>query len=225
MKKFIGFLGIAGILICMNLPLRSQNVGKLTAAIFYQDFDLAKELVHGGADVNYFDKDMNSRPLIMCAAFDFVDMGIFLLDHGADINLQDENGTTALMAAAQMSPELYEALLLKGADIRLIDNTGLSILTYSCMGVLEGRTSLREVESILLKGLNPNEAAKNGPAEGYTCLMMAAANGNEDLLRLLVKHGADVNLKSRDGHSALGLAEENGLESMVRLLISLGAQK
>lgn len=92
------------------------------------------------------------------------------------------------------------------------------------MGVIGERSSINLVENLLLKGLNPNEAIENGPDEGCNCLMMAAANGKTNLVRLLVKYEADVNLKAKDGQTGLCLAEENGMDSMIKFLKSPGAK-
>jgi ankyrin repeat protein len=51
-------------------------------------------------------------------------MAKVLLDNGADPNIQDMNGNTAIIAAAQRSQALVELLLSKGADLKIKNNMG-----------------------------------------------------------------------------------------------------
>ena len=54
--------------------------------------------------------------------------------------------------------------------------------------------------------------------------MMAARNDKPELVKFLVKEGADVNLKAKDGSTALSLAKKEKDEAMVKLLKKLGAK-
>ena len=55
--------------------------------------------------------------------------------------------------------------------------------------------------------------------------MIASQGGHESTIRLLLDHGADVNIQRKNGLNALMLASQNGHESMVRLLLEYGADK
>jgi ankyrin repeat protein len=60
---------------------------------------------------------------------------------------------------------------------------------------------------------------------GAAPLHWAAENGWDDVVRLLVAKGADVNRRDNDGYSALRLAKEDGTnDSTVALLRELGAK-
>ena len=62
------------------------------------------------------------------------------------------------------------------------------------------------------------------PGLALTPMMFAAFAGNGDLIRLLVRHGADVNYAMKDsGQSALTSAISAGKPDMVKLLIELKA--
>jgi ankyrin repeat protein len=60
-------------------------------------------------------------------------------------------------------------------------------------------------------------------AAGVTPLMWAARRGDARSLRLLLEHGADPNLKSRNSATALHYAANYGTEACVRLLLEYGA--
>ena len=224
-KIFITCNILLTLLSTFHLPLLAQDNAKLIEYIMYQEFDKAKELINNGADVNYQDESTGSTALMLACQYNFADMVSFLVEHGADLNLQADNGTTALMAAAGTSEDLFDLLLSKGADLKIKAGDGTTALTQACIGVISENVPLTVVQKILEKGADPNEAPASGYAESYTCLMMAARNDQPELVKLLVSKGADVNKKAKDGKSALDLAKEENNEEMVTLLKSLGAEE
>jgi len=71
----------------------------------------------------------------------------------------------------------------------------------------------------LLKGVDPNIVNEDGD----TPIIVAAANGNRDIVETLCSAGADINYKSPKGHSAIDRAAFNGHELIVDYLIMHGA--
>ncbi|CAJ0580035.1 unnamed protein product, partial [Mesorhabditis spiculigera] len=77
-----------------------------------------------------------------------------------------------------------------------------------------------EVEKRLKAGIDVNCLDKNG----MTPLSMAAYKGNEDLCKLLLQHGADVNSKKHEhGYTPLMFAALAGKPNLCRLLMDFGA--
>ena len=64
------------------------------------------------------------------------------------------------------------------------------------------------------RGINVNH---QGPKD-TTALHLAAGLGHEDIVGLLLVHGADITLKNEDGMTALDLAKSEGHESVAQLL-------
>jgi ankyrin repeat protein len=219
----VGSLWLALILMTLS-PVMAQEGAKLIESVWSQDFDRAKELVKGGVDVNYQDPSSGSTALMLACGYNFADMARFLVEHGADLNRQDKQGQTALMIAAYRSEEIFTLLLSKGADIKVKDKEGRTAFTHAWVGVLSEEVPLAVVETLLNKGADVNEAPDRGPAEGYTCLMMASGNNRPGLVSFLIGKGADVNARARDGKTALGLAQEEGHSEVVKLLIAAGAK-
>jgi ankyrin repeat protein len=143
-----------------------------------------------------------------------------LLDHGADPNARAkdntltrtiftmqwfyEAGCTPFIRAAQSSDTALMQLLLDyGADPFMTTDNGDSALTAAGgIGWVEGVTYERSVKEnveamrmLLDLGLDPNSANK----EGRTAMMGAALKGRNDVIQMLVEHGA--RLDQRDGGS------------------------
>jgi ankyrin repeat protein len=80
--------------------------------------------------------------------------------------------------------------------------------------------SVADVRALLAKGFDANSATKSG---GTTALMMAAPD--DEKMKLLIDHGANVNARSETKYTALMVAAQHGTHSTaaVRLLLAHGA--
>lgn len=148
---------------------------------------------------------------------------------GANLNLVDPDGTTALVIAIiNAHYELAALLLDHGADPDLGDTSGMAAL-YAAVDMntfteTPGRPAplpagemdaVDMVRTLLAHGANPNarlsspilvrvhDRGDRNLGEGATPLMRAARKGDVDIMRLLVEHGSDVNLATADGSTAL----------------------
>ena len=63
------------------------------------------------------------------------------------------------------------------------------------------RGNRREVLRLLLQVPHISVDSQNN--RGYTALMDAAKDGKEDMVRLLLEHGAQVHVQNMDGESLL----------------------
>ena len=152
-----------------------------------------------------------------------------LAEVGADLNLTDPDGTTALTLAIINAHYDMAALLLgKGADPNVVDVKGMAALYAAVdMHTLDetpGRPepkpsgtldSLGAISALLAHGANPDAQLKapilervhnNGdPAlgPGSTPLMRAAKKADVASMRLLLDHGADPNLTNRNLATAM----------------------
>lgn len=69
-----------------------------------------------------------------------------------------------------------------------------------------------------------NKVSDYGPRSDFA-LRAAYANDRIDNIRLLLKHGADVNLTMKSGSTAIDAAVEAGHEDLVMLLLDGGIDK
>jgi len=109
------------------------------------------------------------------------------------------------------SVEEVKRLLLMGADINTKNDFGLTPFELAVVG-----NNCGVVEYFLQLGQNPNLERGGG-----TPLMSAAANGNLELLKLLLKYGADPDLPG-DG-KATALMSATGHTEIFKILVSHGA--
>jgi uncharacterized protein len=86
------------------------------------------------------------------------------------------------------------------------------------VAVREDRTDI--VVNLLGRGLDPNTA----DTSGTTLLMVAARNGNVELLDFLLRSGANAMNQNRYGDTAIALAALYGHEHAVQRMIDAGAR-
>ncbi len=125
-----------------------------------------------------------------------------LLAKGAEVNLRDAEGKTALMwaiADPRAGNEVAAALLRGGAKTDIADDGGRTALTWAAIA---GRADQARALLDRHAGLNPKTE------RGRTPLMLAAINGHADVVRLLVQHGARLDDRDAAGKTALQLAQE-----------------
>ena len=69
----------------------------------------------------------------------------------------------------------------------------------------------------------PPDAVDWRDAHGFTALMHACTEGHADVVRLLLRAGATVNMPNPQSETALHLAASIGYQEVVRLLVEAGA--
>jgi ankyrin repeat protein len=204
----------------------------LLTATNNRHYKLAEYLIEHGADVNRANKG-KWTPLYLATDnrnieggdfpvpkpdMDHLEYIKFLLDHGANPNLQArdntltrtiftmqwfiEAGATPFVRAAQSSDlELLKLLVAHGADPFLRTDHGDTALTAaSGVGWVDGVTyehspkeNVETVKFLLELGLDPDAAN----ADGRTSLMVAAAKGRTEVIQLLVDRGAKLDTRDK----------------------------
>ncbi len=143
-----------------------------------------------------------------------------LLHQGADPNIPDRNGDTALLYASRFDRlEMVRALLQAGADVNRRNPCGLTPLM-----VAPGAA----VATALLKaGACVDIATPSEPADedaGRTALMIAARRGRTAVVQVLLTYGADLHRRDSQGRNALMHAAEAGQNETAQWLAQVGAE-
>ena len=114
------------------------------------------------------------------------------IQSGANINEQDKDGyrrTPLMHAIANSKMEAAEYLINAGADVKIKDSSGYDALI---MAVDMGNDGLEVIDMLLDKGADINSRDLNG----WTPIMHTLAFYNSSTIaRLLIKRGADLNVK------------------------------
>lgn len=171
------------------------GVSAVLMAVYYQEPDIARDLVGAGADIGVFEaaalgnlertRELIGRepnlvnayaadgfqPLGLACFFGHPDVADFLLDSGADPNSPSRNSQRVAplhSAVASRNLQITQALLERGADV------------------------------------NAKQEA------GYTPLHEAAHNGDLPVLDLLLHYGADPLARNDAGQTPLDIARDKG---------------
>jgi ankyrin repeat protein len=140
-----------------------------------------------------------------------------MIQHGADVNAPEANGTTALhWAVYQQDAALVKRLLEAHAKVSVVNQFGYTPMQEAA---LSGNADI--IKMLLAAGADVESAN----AEGQTALMVVSRTGNVAAAKLLLIAGAKVNaIESFGGQSALMWASAECQPAMIRLLLEYGAK-
>jgi len=198
-----------------------EYTGGFTALLFAAqqgDIESMRILLDAGADIDFATKEEGSA-LVIATAAGHEELANYLLERGADPNIKDAYGHTPLHFAVHRGllimnnwapsetdkygwarhnlPSLVRTLLQHDADVDPRVEFALPFLDNPFLS--------RAVED---------------PAQieivGSTPLLLAAASGDIEIMKILIDHGADRNVKTYGGGTLFMLAAGAGAEKGIR---------
>jgi ankyrin repeat protein len=193
------------------------DFGPLHFAASLGNVDTMNQLLELGMDKNARDKDGRTPLMWVVSAEADEELMEALVDHGADVNMQNFTGETALFIAAQRGLEdKVDYLLENGANVHVKN--------------LDGATALHAAaatgsEAIVVALVRYGSFLNAKDDEGDSPLHWAVREGHAELVSLLVRLGADVNCVNNDGETPLSLALSCEDLAMVKLLTGLGGSR
>ncbi|MQA91432.1 MAG: hypothetical protein GEU90_14600 [Gemmatimonas sp.] len=138
-----------------------------------------------------------------------------LVDGGADVNVREADGTTALHWASYWDRvDIADLLIDEGAEVNVANDLGATPLWPASLNASE-----EMVRRLLAAGADPNL----GLLSGETPLMTASRSGGREVVLELLAKGADPNASATRGQTALMWAVSQGHADVVEVLIENGA--
>ena len=116
------------------VPADPPNPNKeLLRAARLGELDKVKELLAAGANVNYWEDETYTTPIMYATSRDHLDVVNELLANGADLTMADRNGATALHIAAsyghvEILRRIIDELLAEGEDLNTPNGHGQTAL-------------------------------------------------------------------------------------------------
>lgn len=153
-----------------------------------------------------------------------------------------ENGLSpVLVAAYHLEPHLADFLADKKVALTVFEAAAVGRAThlvrllarqpelvnafaddgFQPLGLASFFGHLEAAEYLVRAGASVNTSANN--SLGATPLQSAVAGNHTDIVRMLIKNGANPNVRERGGYTPMHVAADNGNAEIIQLLIFAGA--
>lgn len=183
---------------CISKEAKKDFLG---ASFEDRNIEVMRLLVDSGADINF--RFGNNATLLMYASQEGIFEGVKnLLELGADPNLFENDGNTALLLVAGKKDEknissIIRILKKAGANIDAQNADGTSaIMLLARYGYLQSAADLIELGADI----------KLRDKAGNSAITCAAHSGRIDLADLLIRRNADIDSKNDDGFAPIAIA-------------------
>jgi len=217
-------LALGGVTLTASTVLAQMNEDRretpLHAAAARNDASAIRALIAQGAALDA--RDAAGRTALLVATHgNHVAAAQALIDAGANVNAKDDIEDSAyLYAGARGHLDILKATLAHGADLASLNRYGGTALIPAAE-----RGHVETVRTLIDAGVKVDHVNKLG----WTALLEAVILGNggaahQQIVALLVKAKADLNLADRDGVTALQHARRRGYVEIEKTLAAAGAR-
>lgn len=208
---------------CLVLALSAIGAGALAAddkavqlleASARGDAARVSGLLAEGAPIEARDTQGNT-PLLRATQGNHADTARVLIEAGANVNAQNQMQDSAyLLAGAQGYRDILSLTLRHGADLKSTNRYGGTALIPACE-----RGHVEVVKTLLEAGVDPDHVNRLGWTGLLEAIILSDGGPrHQQIVALLIKGGADVNLADRDGVSPLQHARQRGQAAIAALL-------
>ncbi|XP_049875100.1 ankyrin repeat and SOCS box protein 3-like [Pectinophora gossypiella] len=172
-----------------------------------------KALLESAEDIANYGSTESVTPLHIASSQGRVDLIQLLIDHGAIVNVQDFDGDTPMHdATLQMKHEAVDVLLHAGGDPDIKNEPHYIPFHLACY---KGCYDTIKVLYPFVTDINQQST------NGDTPLILAVQGYNDDVVRFLLKNGADPHIKNVFGELAMNMALCMGYESIFNILLEV----
>ena len=189
----------------------SQGRTPLILAFEQERYDLAKELLSKGANLNV--KDNQGRtPLMIALQKGQTEMAILLISNGADISILS-NSNVITPQFLKEHPEIVKYITTGGNSSEMLSTTTSLVLNGEDI-------SKEAVQDYIAHGGDINDVINR---DGQTCLMLAAQKDDAKTAQWLIDNGANVNQQDKKGRTSLMFSAMKGFLKTQKVLLENGA--
>ncbi len=198
-----------------------QLVQSFLEAASQGDVEALQNYVAQGVDLNARNKQKRTA-ILLAAMNDHYDAVAYLIEAGADIDLQDETCFNPfLYGCINGKLELVQLMVKAGTNVELLTRFGgVGITPASEKGHVEIVRELLNTTDINVNHTN---------FVGWTPLIEAiilndGGERQQEVIRLLIEHGANVHMVDKYGVTPLTLARQKGYKEIEQILLEAGAK-
>lgn len=194
---------------------KDEEVKKVIHESLNREMPIPDKAINSNSNA-FRDQRSGTSLLDMAAHCDDIKTVNMLLNKGIDVNAKTKKGNTALMLAVSgQSIKSFDALIKHGASVNVLNKKNNSVLHCSAY---EGNI---EITKKLLHQSRQHLNTKN--KVGFTPLHIAAISNHVEVVEVLLKAGAKIDIQDNDGNTPLHRAIMNNQPEMVGFLIDQGA--
>ena len=206
--------------------LLAQQFNQLADAVIEKDTSKIEQMLQSGVDINIQHPTSGTTILMIASSYYYYDDIVkYLIIKGANVHLKDKDGKTALLWASSNSLENAKILISNGAKVNDAANDGMTPFLQATLGVSSGKVPIEMCELLRKNGANINAELKRQSAFKWTALHYAAANGDAELVKYLIKYGANVNKATGEGSTPLFLTKLGEYDEVIKILKNAGAKE
>jgi ankyrin repeat protein len=200
---------------------QSTSGEDLLNAIANKDVDTAQiqALLSRGADLDA--RDETGRTALLIATHgNRIEIARTLIEAGADVNAKDRiNDSPYLYAGARGHLEILKMTLAHGADLTSTNRYGGTALIPA-----SERGHVDTVRALIEAGIEVDHVNNLGWTDLLEAIILRdGGERHQQIVGLLVKAGAAINLADRDGVKPLEHARRRGYQEIEAILVAAGA--
>ena len=240
--------------VCLALLVATAGLhgGEIHDAVTAGDLDKVRALLEADPGLLESKDPWNHTPLHKACWGEQIAVAHFLIDQGANVNARNEYGVSVLSCAISSKEECFDLvkrLIDEGADInvehsavgsplhraasrgnhkvaRLLIDHGADLNAPGRHGTILQQAVMKEnPDEEMVELLLENGAKRQEYNFGNTELHLAALHGHANLVRTLVRHGAEVDARNDYDRTPLCYAAMHGHRTTAEALTAVGADK